>query len=351
MRAFKFRTDIKRDIDDGIAINKLYASDRDNLNDPSEMNFDDSEFIDFLELHNNFSVEVKKEYELLRDFMFKKCGILSLSKNVYNELLWAYYADGHKGFCIEYDTDVIMECYNYGLRKKNGRFVDLNGRPQQEPMVSELDIVYQKTFPKFDTNVMKRLSDTKDHKEILTCTIGTKSKSWKHEDEVRLIFSKNRLCEFDYRAVKGIYFGCRFDDTNNEINRIMELLKGRNIKYYKMKFNPKSYTLTYDELPDNYISAPEYVANNLPNDNVNIHSTHEHTDPYEDMLHKALEIVSKEPCINSIKYASVCTPENPMISVVTSVNDDFKIFPEKIFRFDMDIKKRDVRLRRFQFED
>ena len=118
-----------------------------------------------------------------------------------------------------------------------------------------------------------------------------------------------------------------------------------------MKFNHKSYTLTYDEIPDNYISAPKYIANNLPYDNINIHSTPEYTEPYKDMLDKALEIVSKEPCIKAIKSAYVSTFKIPMIAITTSVNDDFKIFPEKIFRFDMNIKDRSIKLRRFQFEE
>ena len=240
-----------------------------------------------------------------------------------------------------------MECYNYGLCKKNDIFVD--GKPELEPMVLKLDVVYQRSFPELDFNILKRLSDTNNRTEFLTNTVGTKSENWNHEEEVRLIFSRNELCEFDYRAVKGIYFGCRFDDTNNEINRIMELLKGRGIKYYKMKFNPKSYTLSYDEIPDKYIYAPKYIANNLAYKNVKILSTPEYTDPYKDLLYEALDIVSKEPCVNSINYARVCTYTTPMIAISTSVNEDFKSFPEKIFRFDMDLKKI-IKLRRFQLD-
>lgn len=350
MRGFKFRSDIERDINKGIAINKLFAPNRALLNDPSEMNFDDSMFRDFLKKHAKLSSQVEKEYEYLLEFMFDRSGILSLSKEVCNELLWAYYADGHKGFCIEYDTDVILECYNYGLRKKNGKLVNLDGKPEQEPMVLQLDVDYNNSFPQFTPDVMKRLIETGDRTECLTCTIGTKSENWDHEEEIRLIFSKNGLCEFDYRAVKSIYFGSRFDNSTNDIERIMKLLKGRGIKYYQMRFIPQSYTLSYDEIPDKYADADEYIANRLPYNNITILSTPEYTDPYRDLLDQALEIVSKEPCISSIKSARVCTFKTPMIAVITTVNDDFKTFPEKIFRFDMDLEKRSINLRRFQFD-
>jgi len=64
--------------------------------------------------------------------------------------------------------------------------------------------------------------------------------------------------------------------------------------------------------------------------------------------HEALEVVSKEPCISSIDSAHVLVHKSPMIAITTFVNDDFKIFPKKIFRFDMDIEKRTLKLRRFQ---
>ncbi|MGC9976036.1 MAG: DUF2971 domain-containing protein [Syntrophales bacterium] len=41
--------------------------------------------------------ELKKVDEQLRN-----CGVFSLSALNNNILLWAHYADGHKGFCIEY---------------------------------------------------------------------------------------------------------------------------------------------------------------------------------------------------------------------------------------------------------
>jgi len=36
-------------------------------------------------------------------------GIYSLSKNHLDELLWAHYANSHKGFCIEYDLDMLLK--------------------------------------------------------------------------------------------------------------------------------------------------------------------------------------------------------------------------------------------------
>lgn len=71
-----------------------------------------------------------------------------------------------------------------------------------------------------------------EENEILKRFIGTKSSSWVHEKEIRLIFENTGLLDIDFKAVTAIYFGCRMPD--NDIDYIMEKLKGRRLKYYKM---------------------------------------------------------------------------------------------------------------------
>lgn len=342
MLGYKFRDNITRDLDKTLSLNKLYASNRDNLNDPTEMHFDDSEFICFLNKHKIHSKTVKECYESLLDFSRNKCGILSLSKNVDNELLWAYYANGHKGFCIEYDIDVILESYNYGVIIKNGRL-------ESWPLVYKVDVDYQNSFPLFTLEVMERFRVTNDITEILRCTIGTKSKNWEKENEVRLVFNKHEFSELDYRAIKGIYFGCRFDNSSNEISRIMDLLKGKGIRYYQMAFGHNSYTLDFKEIEDVYMSAPKYVANNLPYDHIECISVPKISEQYMDLIEKALKIVSQEPCINKIKSSYISLDPIPCVTIQAYTNSDFGAFPIKYFRFDLDLTKRSVKLRSFQF--
>ncbi len=46
-------------------------------------------------------------------------GVLSLSRNPTDSLLWSHYADGHRGFCIGFDetyfNDLIANWERYGL--------------------------------------------------------------------------------------------------------------------------------------------------------------------------------------------------------------------------------------------
>lgn len=346
MLGYKFRNNIKRDIDDTLAINKLYAPIRDILNDPTEMHFNDLSFLDFSAKNALYAKHVKECYESLLDFTRKKCGIFALSKNIDNELQWAYYADGHRGFCIEYDIDVIMESYNYSVRVKNGRLKSM-------PLVFKVDIDYQNSFPLFTQEMMERLTETNDYRDCLICTLGTKSQNWQHENEVRLVFSKSGAIELDYRAVKGIYFGCRFDNSSNEIERIMHLLKGRSIRYYQMKFIENSYILDYDEIPDKFSDTPKYIANNLPYASVKCTSIPELYQPNKDLIQKALELVSQEPGINKIKSSYISPPPSQMIAIEAFVNSDF-VNPDiqngnvKYYKFDIDFANRTITLRSFQ---
>lgn len=242
MKLYKYRDQIKREIDT-LVENKLFAPDKDKLNDPTEMCLDDSEFLDFLEKNKIYSQLVKEIFDDLIDFAKTKCGIFSLSEDVNNELLWAYYANGHKGFCIEYDSDIIMENYNYGLEIKN-KNLNIN------KLVHRIKVVYKNSYPVLNRDDLIR----KDNMNLLlTCIAGTKSERWHQENEVRLIFNKNGHIEIDYRAVTGIYFGVKFGSEKDK-DEVMKKLQGRGIKYYQMKFIDNSYIMNFDEIKDKYNS-------------------------------------------------------------------------------------------------
>lgn len=336
MRLYKYRYDIQRDIFETLAENKLYAPDKDKLNDPTEMCFDDSDFLSFLQKNIRHTQEVKKAYENMTNFAKNECGIFSLSKDVKNELLWAYYANGHKGFCIEYDTKIIMESYNYGL-------TTVDNELKSTPLVHQINVHYSDDYP----IMMKEYVIQKDKTQFLQCTMGTKSKNWDREGEVRLIFNKHGSTELDYRAVKGIYFGVNFNENKKTTKEdVMRILQGRGIKYYQMRFKNNSYKMDFDEIQDIYSSAPSFIANDLPYDNIQLLSENE---KYKDLAIQALDFVSKEPCINKIKNCYICSEPNPMISIQTIVNEDFKDYPTKTYRFDITANK--IKLREFSVEE
>lgn len=127
------------------------------------------------------------------------------TKPINNTLLWAHYADGHKGFCIEYD-------FSTDFRK---RMISFN----------------QIKYGNIDLN--KDLFTIKD-------AFMTKSIDWKYENEVRLL-SYDSDSESDYgtipldseSSISAIYFGIKCPPKR--ISVIKSLQKDSETKFYKMK--------------------------------------------------------------------------------------------------------------------
>ena len=227
-----------------LANNQLYLPTKDGLNDPTEGVYGDDALRTFFNLFSEYSHNVEEQYNKFTD-KFSNVGIYSLSKSFDNELLWAYYASGHTGFAIEYDIDVLEQSLNY------------NTYVQQ---LYKFDVEYLNDVPKIDISTIKG----NEIIETLKRFIGTKSSSWAHEKEVRLVFENTGLLDIDYKAVTAIYFGCRMPDS--DIDYIMEKLKGRGLKYFKMVNVNNSYRFEAKEIEDKYFDAPMYVANSVPYD-------------------------------------------------------------------------------------
>lgn len=219
--------------------NQLYLPTKDGLNDPTEGVYGDDALRMFFKVFSKYSHNVEEQYNKFTD-KFRNVGVYSLSKSFDNELLWAYYASGHTGFAIEYDIDILEQSLNY------------NAYAQQ---LYKFDVEYLNDVPQIDISTIRG----DEIVEMLKRFIGTKSSSWAHEKEVRLIFENTGLFEIDFKAVTAIYFGCRMPDS--DIDYIMKKLKGRGLKYFKMVNDNNSYRFEAKEVEDKYSDTPKYVAN------------------------------------------------------------------------------------------
>ena len=254
MKVYKYRYGSKRDLE-SLKQDYFYAPHPSSLNDPCENLFGTTSIENALTILDRLSsISIKGVSSSLSSLVGKireNIGIYSLSKTVLDELLWAYYADSHTGFCIEYDLEKLGE-----LTKNSCNF----------------DVVYQDIIPQitFDSLIDKDFSSV----EVFKLTSGTKSKKWQHEDEIRIIMDYFGKVEYDFRAVKSIYFGLRMPkmkqdlDKNNENlpdylsqvcqEQIMQILRGRGIKYYQMMLKPMSYEFEFIEVNDLYKDADKY---------------------------------------------------------------------------------------------
>lgn len=302
-----------------LAQNKVFVPVGAQLNDPFETVVDDLIFKNFvLSLEKWFSLNAENfiaSYNSIRRDMKHKRGIYSLSKSIDNELMWAYYASGHTGYAIIFDTDVINQSMNFN---------------QYCPGVFEYDITYSDNLPEMVPSLF--YDKSKDATELTRILAGHKSKAWEHEQEHRLLFNEgNRVTEIDYRAIKGFVFGCLMPE--GDIDYIMNLFQGRGLRYYQMEMGCHSYSLTNNEIPDHYCDAKPYVCNNVAYDiqKLVIPEIYDFdVSPYMPRINEVLSVVSKEPFVKSIFSTYI---EGDKILVHTFIQQDGVVAKKKTFEF------------------
>lgn len=289
-----FHRDVKT-----LVANQIYLPLKDGLNDPAEVFFNDDSIYAFLDSHKKHSELVRKCYN---DVIAKihSMGIYSLSTNVSNELLWAHYASGHTGFAIEYDIDYLKKSLNF-----NKYFQKL----------FDLEISYVNKVP---TLTMMDLPPHGNIERILKKCIGTKSKAWEYEEEIRLVFDAIGLFDIDYRAITGIYFGYRMEES--EIEYIMEQLKGRGLSYYKMELDTNSYCFTPVKIRDKFPDAEKYVANvvdyNIEDLMICGMLSDDEKALYRDLFIQAIESIKNDPNVESFYMVTVSYDEGiPLLKI------------------------------------
>lgn len=207
----------------GLDIPSIYFSPSADFNDPFELkykldnNYTENDWYSFLRsqgLSSYKSAEKaklimgnpQKAYKTISDAIeeqMKNTGILCLTPHNDNILMWAHYANSHKGACIEYDlmADTAAFCF-----------------PKK--------VEYSDDYIKF--NYLKE-------QERVTECIFHKSKAWSYEDEYRIVRPDHagRIISINPQAIRSICFGCKCDDI--EINEIREYINKKGWTHIQLK--------------------------------------------------------------------------------------------------------------------
>jgi len=129
-------------------------------------------------------VDKKTQRELLQDLlyynevMFSDFGVLSLSESPDNHLMWAHYADSHKGFCL-------------GFENHETNIIGQYGHP--------VDYVEKMPKPTIQSFAMDAGG------EVIHLVAYTKSRDWAYEKEWRVLKQEgNRLYPYPGRLVEVI---------------------------------------------------------------------------------------------------------------------------------------------------
>lgn len=150
---------------------------------------------------------------------FQKMGVAcfsdSPSQNPDNILLWSHYAKGHKGFCLEFDT---------------------NFPPFQGSEIDIQEVKYETEYPSASS------ASAVIGGKIWINPLITKSNEWSYEHEWRLIVDKgSTFFNYDPKALTSVYFGCLMPNDDKE--KIVQILKGSSTMCYEMIRSHTTYTV------------------------------------------------------------------------------------------------------------
>lgn len=158
--------------------------------------------------------QARPDYERGLDELEKgvrNAGIFCLAATPFEPLMWAHYADGHRGFCIEYERRVDNDLGSSGC----------------------LDVTYDDpAFP-----IFRGLDYFRQSEDVLQRILTHKARSWDYEHEWRFMriweeLPKDRSYRLNARIL-SVSFGIRMPRRDSlTIIRALRHLTG--IKYYEM---------------------------------------------------------------------------------------------------------------------
>lgn len=153
----------------------------------------------------------------IRDQLDQRWGVLCLTERSDDLLMFDYYANAHRGICIEFDW-----------RKFNIVYRNSNGQLQLPVRVKYSDYPFALNKSNLDT-----------FNELFY----TKWEQYSHEKEWRLFYVAGALKHINVlNSIKSITFGCATPEKDKELVR--DWLKNRtDINFYQAKLQSKKYAL------------------------------------------------------------------------------------------------------------
>lgn len=172
-------------------------------------------------------VNLLQKVESVIDKFTNRFRIGCLAADYKNRLMWAHYADCHRGYCVEYD---------------------FSGTDQHTMNILPLPIIYSNQRPRFPWDAMINLTEKKKNSLSKQLLVGllTKDEIWKYENEWRIIIENKSEVFVKMPPVTCIYLGVNICPESRE--RIMEVANEKGIPVKQMAVDRGMYDLHAKEI-------------------------------------------------------------------------------------------------------
>ena len=172
----------------------------------------------YIELNKNNPENIRQMVINTKHKALNSKGILSLSANQSNILMWSHYAHNHTGLVICLD---ILADPEFFLMPMNIKYVDSYT----------------------ESNYLK------DAHKSTNDSLTLKSSFWKYEEEVRIYKKAEGSYEINKSAIAKVYFGVKTaQDDIDEIIQICKTSGYSNIKFYKAHIKHAKFELYFTEI-------------------------------------------------------------------------------------------------------
>jgi hypothetical protein len=178
----------------------------------------------------------------IQRLFFENHGILSLTGDPHNLIMWAHYGCSHEGFCVGLRTEGLARLRQH-LEHSRGLGCDL------------YRVDYADEYPVFN-----QFSPQYDHLSMYKATIRTKSSQWQYEQEFRIIMVKlrsdelvpltqsDRVCTLQDDDIEKIILGCRMPlQHKDEIKSVLRS-KGCKTRLFQAELEEYRYGLKIAEV-------------------------------------------------------------------------------------------------------
>jgi len=189
-------------------------------------------------LYNSINEIVSQSLKIIKQRGMFNASISCFSEEHDNMLMWSHYADGHKGFCLEFDTS-------------------------HEPFTKMHKVKYSEGIPEIDA--AKVWNRTENNMEAINGYLLSKHIDWQYEREWRVLHTeKTTSFRYNSSALIGIYFGTKIDFTDLEI--VATVIRSQNPKcrFYEMdKLSGKFKVVPREVTYNTFIECKSAVKNQV----------------------------------------------------------------------------------------
>lgn len=211
------------------------------LSKPKEFNdpFDSVPFVDFRKFWNDTGSKILKEnkgfcfeldgntrlsdeyvlYKEMIDVTQEEMRVCCFTEQNESLLMWAHYADSHKGFCIEYNTSKIP------------------------------DIIKQYIFPvNYQENIYNSTYDLCQNSNNMFNFLLFKNNIWKYEKEWRIAVYRKQITKdlnfSDY--ISSVFLGIKCEEKNKK--EVCEWAEKKGINVYQERVNYDRFNIKMEQI-------------------------------------------------------------------------------------------------------